>query len=355
MRRSNRSRLVWLMPLIAAVASCSLLPARKPPEPEPPPTPAGPSQADLARQRQLALLLEKIQDLETRLASDTQPDTTDERVAPPTVPVRPTSDGPAVGIGTNTTSRVTPGPVAVAADPPSPPEPLPAAEVTLAALIEEFEARTKADPRDLDLKRKLRVLYLLAGRDEDAVDLITGAPEEEQTFWQQVMWALVNFTDDKHGLSRSERAAAAVRALDGARDALVKLAPLEIRSLAFCSEIRSFGNYTKVPDYVFTPRQLVLLYCELDSFTSEPAADREMQRSVIKQRLELLTPRGDSVWTREFDDAEDLCRGRRRDFYFYSKFTIPDRLLPGEYILKVTMTDILGAKTAEDTLTIRVK
>ena len=47
------------------------------------------------------------------------------------------------------------------------------------------------------------------------------------------------------------------------------LANLEVSSLAFCTEVDSYGVITKFPQYHFRPDQEVLLYCELDNFVSE--------------------------------------------------------------------------------------
>jgi len=359
MNRSSARRWVWLLPLLAAVASCELFPPRKPATPTTQPA-AGPSAAELERQRQLTLLLEKIEAIEGRLASDRTETPPPESPAVDDLP-RPTPrlrvatrpDTGDVRTGANASASLQPG----TGDPETAVRTALPEKVTLKSLIAALEARSQAEPKDLTLKRHLRVLYLLVGRDEDALEVIDGAPETEQAFWRQMIWALVNYTDRTHGLSESERAGETIRALDEARRLLTKQAPLEIRNLTFCTRISGFGSVEAVNGEQFRPKpgELVLLYCELDGFTVTRAEGQDVHVTVVRQELELLTARGDSVKTWDFGRVEDRCLSPRRDFYFFSKFNLPDRLLPGQYVLKVTMTDCQGEKVAEETLTITVR
>jgi hypothetical protein len=348
-RTMTRPAGLVLLLVASSVASCEALRPAPTTTTTQPAAPA-PSAAEVERQRQLALLLEKIAALEERLATRPAAHDATETSAVIGRPVETLTTRPAP-------RRLEPPIPPVGHDPalrPVSPPPAPAQEVTLAALIEALETRSKAEPRNLALKRQLRVLYLLAGRDEDALEAVPGAGEAEKDFWRQMMWVLVNYTDDSRGLREAQRAGAALKALDDARRALARQAPLDIRRLTFCTDIRSFGAFTAVERPEFKAGQMVLLYLELDGYTTVLAADRQTYRVLVRQDLELLTPRGDSVWTRAFGDIEDLCQSPRTDFYFYSKFALPDTP-PGQYLLKVTMTDVLGHKAAEETMTIQVK
>lgn len=368
--------------VLLAVGSCRKPSPRRPPAPAATTRPASPTTAPSAgseRRRQLALLLQRIEELERQLAQRKKEEKRREEqpAAPPAhseFPVPPTVPPASQPTGTDTLRRSPSHPptaVATRRDTESGANfpvsirsgtgPAPRGEgrspdeATLEGLIAAMEVRARNQPRNLELQRRLRLLYLIAGRDEEALQPIEGLSQTEQAVWRQILWALVNYSDRAHGLSEGERAGEAIRALDEARRLLMRQAPLEIRNLTFCTRIRGFGNLDAVPLDNFHPKpgQMVLLYCELDGFTTERTAEGKY-RTVVRQQLELFTSRGDSVASWDFGEVEDICSSPRRDFYFFSRFTLPERLLPGRYVLKVRMTDCLGRKTAEETLAFRV-
>jgi hypothetical protein len=53
-------------------------------------------------------------------------------------------------------------------------------------------------------------------------------------------------------------------------------------------------------------------------------------------------------------DIEDRCRQQRLDFFIPRLVRLPATLSPGEYVVKVTISDKLGEKVAENRATFRV-
>ena len=67
----------------------------------------------------------------------------------------------------------------------------------------------------------------------------------------------------------ADRAAEAKKSLDEAACKLGESAPLVVRGLAFSTEIQSYGCHTRFARDEFAPEQEVLLYAEVENFTSE--------------------------------------------------------------------------------------
>src|SRR5262245_12126486 len=93
----------------------------------------------------------------------------------------------------------------------------------------------------------LRMLYLMSGQQERALQAIPGLDPADQEFWQQTFWGLANYFDVNSIPSSPERAAQTVTQMTNAVLRLQEKARLELRNVTFCHKISSFGNYEKYP------------------------------------------------------------------------------------------------------------
>jgi len=145
----------------------------------------------------------------------------------------------------------------------------------------------------------------------------------------------------------------ALDAVDELRDALRNEAELRIPVVALCSRVDAFGVYEELPDGAMSPNRVnrAIVYGEVRNFASE-SKDRGY-RTLLSSRLELFTADGRSVWRDQQDRIEDFCRRRREDFFIAQMVTLPV-LSPGEYVLKMTITDLLASKTNQATKAITV-
>ncbi len=125
-------------------------------------------------------------------------------------------------------------------------------------------------------QRTLRMLYLAAGRRDDALcplaDNSTGTrvPSIDQDFWNEELIGLATALDEQHLPIPDQRTAAATEHFRNAANKLAESAPLVVRSLAFCTEVLSYGMYKPFPKYEFKPGQEAVLYAEIDNFISQP-------------------------------------------------------------------------------------
>ena len=200
----------------------------------------------------------------------------------------------------------------------------------------------------------LRMLYLMAGREEHALTAIPGIGAADQEFWQQTLWAVANYLDADGIPESGDRAAQTIAQLRTAILRLQENARLELRNVTFCHKIASFGTYERFDRDEFTPGQPVLVYAEVANFKSEPAADGQF-RTLLKSTIEIYTPGGELVERMAFPATEDLCRNYRRDYFHSYEFTIPQRIALGPHVMKLIVEDQLSRKTAENTLNFAVR
>lgn len=228
---------------------------------------------------------------------------------------------------------------------------------TLAVLIAQLESQLAAlapgekDSDKLEYVRRnvnLRMLYLMTGQNDRAMEAIKGLDGDEQEFWQHLLWSIANYFD-VHGLPRAnDRATQTVAELRTATQKLKAQADLELRSVTFCQRIDSYGNFERLSRDQFPAGSAVLLYAEVENFACQPAeGDRQMTslRSTIdffKTGVSTEKP----IQSIPFKVTQDYCRTKRRDFYLAFEFSIPQHLESGVYTLVLRTEDLIGKKVA---------
>jgi len=212
--------------------------------------------------------------------------------------------------------------------------------------------------RQLYLRKhvQLRLLNLIAGQTDRALQPIPGIDSAEQEFWQQMIWGLADYFDTQGMPDSSERASQTIRQLRIAAARLQEKARLELHNVAFSHKISGFGNYQRFKRDEFTPGQQVLLYAEVADFKSEPTPDGQF-RTLMKSTLEILEggPTGRLVESLPLSPSEDRCRNQRRDYYHSYDFSIPQSCNAGPHTLRLRVEDQLGKKTAVTTLNFTVQ
>jgi hypothetical protein len=113
---------------------------------------------------------------------------------------------------------------------------------------------------------QLRLLYLIAGQTDRALQPVPSVDAADQEFWQQMLWGIANYFDMQGMPNSDERATQTIAQLRSAASRLQEKARLELHNVAFCHKITSFGNYQRFNRDGFTPSQPVLLYAEVSSF-----------------------------------------------------------------------------------------
>lgn len=221
----------------------------------------------------------------------------------------------------------------------------------LAAAVTKLEAEINPSPSSIDevhAHMRLRMLYLLAGRQADALAPIPGVAPEQQDYWSKQLFALESFLDNQSQPDDKLRAGASLIHLDQARAKLAELATLQLRNLNFVTTVDGYGIYQRREDARFKPGDQVTLYTEVENFRSESTKDG--YRTTLSTSYEVVDASGKRVDGRQFPDVEDVCQNTRRDLHMRYGMALPTRIYPGEYQLRLTITDQLSHKIGQASL-----
>ena len=193
----------------------------------------------------------------------------------------------------------------------------------------------------------LRMLYLMANRQERALEAIPDIPPADQEFWQQMFWALSNYFDTEGIPNASDRATHTISQLGEAIERLRQRANLELRNVLFCTKIDGFGTYDRFERSEFSPGQPVLIYAEVRNFLSSPTANGQY-KTILKSTIEIhrAGSQGGMISKQEFPPTEDLCRNRRTDYFHSYLLNMPKDLPAGPYVLKLIVEDQVNHKVA---------
>jgi hypothetical protein len=197
------------------------------------------------------------------------------------------------------------------------------------------------------------MLYLLAGRREEALQPISAAPAATQAFWSSELYGLAAYLDAERTPDAMRRAAEAKQHLS---EALVKISescPLVIRNLALCTDIQSYGRIKAFEKYEFLPGQTVALYAELENLGNESST--KGYHTVVQSNYQVFDNRGQRVADAEFTPCEEYCRNPRRDYYMSYEVRLPERMYPGKHTLQLTIIDQIGHKTGQSTIDFTIK
>lgn len=225
---------------------------------------------------------------------------------------------------------------------------------TIAVLEREVAEARSAGNEEAATQReiRLRMLYMLAHRNEDALRPVQGLDASQQDYWSQQLYALATYLDDQREPDAQRRAAAANEFLAEATDRLSELSELKVSGLAFCTEVISFGVYKKFEEYKFQPGQQLLLYAEVENFFSEPTP--KGHHTALKSSYELIDSRGQIVEEHQFELTEEYCQNARRDFFIRYFLYMPQRIYDGNYTLRLTIEDTLGHKVGQASIDLSV-
>lgn len=225
---------------------------------------------------------------------------------------------------------------------------------SLAESIQALEKQPDAPGEDaVSQHARLRMLYLIAGRREDALRPIPGATAAQQKYWSEQLYALSTYLDSQRIADAGRRAAEAVLHLSHAAASLGELGPLVVKNLHFCTEVTSYGVFKKVDHHDFTAGQQSLLYAEVENFNSDET--RDGFHTALQSSYQILDAQGRRVAHDDFALTEEHCQNRRRDYFVRYFLSLPSQIYEGRYTLELTVEDTLGRKIGQSTVQFSVK
>lgn len=227
-----------------------------------------------------------------------------------------------------------------------------ASEARVKSLIDALPATT--DNPTFRQQLDQRLAQVLAGQYEAAREPLTLVSDEQQQMASRFVEALIAVRDGHLGDPAAANSAA-LAAIEQLSDELRRGSDLRLPVLAICSSVSGFGQYSPIEPPVFDAgvESEFVVYVEVRDFVSERQGDG-LYQTRFDLRTAVLNRAGDVAFEHLDADVVDRCRNRRSDCFIPRLVRLPATLSPGEYVVKVSVTDKLGKKVAENRTTIRV-
>lgn len=224
----------------------------------------------------------------------------------------------------------------------------------ISALEKQMEASPAADENlRLHQELTLRMLYASLRKPEEAMEPISGLSDEENEYYRNQMLALIEASNPDAMPVRSRHLSLVMDSQRKATGFLAAASNLEVRNIAFCTDVERYGVVTKFPKYQFKPDDEVLLYCEVENVSALPVKDGF--ESQLQGSYEILDTNGNRIVEQTLPMEPDVCQNVRRDYYMVYRIFMPQQISPGNYKLRLTIEDLKARKYGQSTLDLQIK
>lgn len=199
-----------------------------------------------------------------------------------------------------------------------------------------------------------RHLLVLSGDPDTAVDAMKGLTRPEQEFLRHHLLAVWQMTNPEGHPVASRRLSSALPKIQTANQHLRQASEqLDLRSLAFCTEIVSFGQVKRFQTSRFDGGQKVILYCEVDNFVAEKNSDG--YETELQGSYEVFDESGNKVAGLVLPADRQICDHYLRDYFIAYQMNLPTELQPGNYRLELTMECVKGKKFGQASIPLTIK
>lgn len=198
----------------------------------------------------------------------------------------------------------------------------------------------------------LRILRLLQGDTEAALQPIPHISPTEQDFWSGQLFGLATYLDHHTQPDDKRRAAVSAPQFDDALSSLRELGSLSVRNLSFCKSVYGYGAIEPYDVDRFIAGQQVSLYVEVENYHSRATADGYC--TSLGSTYEILDEKGTRVGGGTIPDVNDCCRNRRRDFHIEYGLQLPEKLASGRYRLDLVIKDRQSDKIGHATVSFEI-
>lgn len=199
----------------------------------------------------------------------------------------------------------------------------------------------------------LRMLYVAARKLDEALEPISGLSDQENSFLRHEMQAMYEASNPDAMPVRSRHLSLVMNSQRLATNYLASVSNLEVRSVAFCTEVERYGVITKFPKNQFSPDQEVLLYCEIENVAAKEV--RDGFETQLQGSYEIVDSTGKRIAEQILPMEPDICQNHRRDYFIVYKIYMPQQISPGQYKLRLTVEDMNARKFGQSTLDFQIK
>jgi hypothetical protein len=225
--------------------------------------------------------------------------------------------------------------------------------------IEQLEKTIKEVPtsdENLRISQEvtLRLLYVSQRRLKDAMLPIDKLSNGENDYFQHQMQALYEASNPDAMPVPSRHWSLVMNSQREATNHLAAVSNLEVKSVAFCTEVERYGVITKFPKYQFQADQEVLLYCEIENVAATKLK-KEGFESQLQGSYEIMDSQGRKIADQLLPMEPEICQNHRRDYFIVYKIYMPQNIATGNYQLRLTVEDMKAHKFGQSHVDFQIK
>lgn len=212
-------------------------------------------------------------------------------------------------------------------------------------LIGRYAEGEEGEGEAANLRRRMnhRLLLMMAGRIDEAVEPFEGLAPSEQEYLRHQTLALWTAIDPQgHPISQRRWATALPHLREATSYLAAATGKLDVGSLAFCTEVVSFGRVKPFEVNRFTAGQEVILYSEIDCFAAERLSDG--YETHFNGSFEIFDASGKRVADKVLPSDRQSGKNYRRDYFIAYRMHLPSHLQPGSYRMELTIEDLKAKK-----------
>ena len=200
---------------------------------------------------------------------------------------------------------------------------------------------------------KQRHLMVLAGNPDAAVEKIDSMSEPEQEYLRHQLLGLWTMVDPQGHPVPSRRFTTALPQMrEATKFAAAATDSLDVRSLAFCTAIESYGQVKTFPGNRFDSGQQVILYCEIENFTVDDTA--EGFQTHLQGSYDIFNADNEKVVSQLLPADKQVSANYLRDYFIAYQMHLPQQLSAGTYRLQLTMEDVTGKKYGQASIPLEI-
>ena len=200
---------------------------------------------------------------------------------------------------------------------------------------------------------KQRHLMVLAGDPDAAVEKIEQMSESEQEYLRHQLLGLWTMVDPEGHPVPSRRFTTALPQMrEATKFAAAATDSLEVRSLAFCTAIESYGQIKTFPGNRFDAGQQVILYCEVENFAVNTSANG--YETHLQGSYDIYDQDNEKVVSQLLPADQQTSANYLRDYFIAYQMHLPQQLSAGTYRLQLTMEDVTGKKYGQASIPLEI-
>jgi hypothetical protein len=218
---------------------------------------------------------------------------------------------------------------------------------------------SQTPPNETEAARSRRLimarhLMVLAGDPDRAVAKIEEMSEKEQEYLRHQLLGLWTIIDpDGHPVPARRFTTALPQLREATKYLAAATDSLEVRSLAFCTEIESYGQIKTFPGNRFESGQQVILYCEIENFTvSDVDGGFETH---LQGSYDIFNANHEKIVSQLLPADKQVSSNYLRDYFIAYQMYLPKQLEHGSYRLQLTMEDVSGKKYGQASIPLEIK